>query len=119
MALPASLVRAESLASCSDAFISISSGQRFAAATRVGLSDEQQTKLGSRQYEMTLQQDRANIVSSRGAHAQVQRVAERIEAVAGRDKPSFDWDVTLIRKHEANAYCLPGGKIVVYTGSSR
>jgi metalloendopeptidase OMA1, mitochondrial len=24
--------------------------------------------------------------------------------------------VTLIRKSEANAYCLPGGKIVVYTG---
>jgi predicted Zn-dependent protease len=82
----------------------------------VGLSDEQQTKLGDQQYEKTLQQDRADIVSSGAAHAQVQRVAERIEAVAGRDKPSFDWDVTLIRKNEANAYCLPGGKIVVYTG---
>jgi predicted Zn-dependent protease len=82
----------------------------------VGLSDEQQTKLGSQQYEKTLQQDRAEIVSSGAAHAQVQRVAERIEAVAGRDKPAFAWDVTLIRKNEANAYCLPGGKIVVYTG---
>jgi predicted Zn-dependent protease len=82
----------------------------------VALSDEQQTQLGSQQYEKTLQQDRAEIVSSGAGYAQAQRVAKRIEAVAGRDKPAFDWKVTLLRKNEANAYCLPGGKIVVYTG---
>jgi predicted Zn-dependent protease len=82
----------------------------------VGLSDAQQTQLGSEQYEKTLQQDRAKIVPSGAAYAQVQRVAKRIEAVAGRDKPAFEWKVTLLRNKEANAYCLPGGKIVVYTG---
>jgi predicted Zn-dependent protease len=82
----------------------------------IGLSDEQQTQLGSQQYAKTLQENRAAIVASGAAHAQVQRVAKRIEAVAGRDKPAFEWKVTLIRKNEANAYCLPGGKIVVYTG---
>jgi predicted Zn-dependent protease len=82
----------------------------------VALSDEQQTQLGSQQYAKTLRQDRADIVSSGAGYARVQRVAERIEAVAGRDKPAFDWKVTLLRKKEANAYCLPGGKIVVYTG---
>src|SRR6188768_2800339 len=56
----------------------------------VALSDEQQTQLGSQQYAKTLQQDRADVVSSRAAYAQVQRVAKRIEAVAGRDKPAFD-----------------------------
>jgi predicted Zn-dependent protease len=82
----------------------------------VGLSDAQQTELGSQQYAKTLQEDRAEIVSSGPQYAQVERVAERIEAVAGRDKPAFVWKVTLLRKSEANAYCLPGGKIVVYTG---
>jgi predicted Zn-dependent protease len=82
----------------------------------VALSDEQQTQLGNQQYAKTLRQDRADIVSSGTEYAQVQRVATRIEAVAGRDKPDFDWKVTLLRKNEANAYCLPGGKIVVYTG---
>jgi len=82
----------------------------------VGLSDAQQTELGSQQYAKTLQEDRAEIVSSGPQHAQVERVAKRIEAVAGRDKPAFVWKVTLLRKSEANAYCLPGGKIVVYTG---
>jgi len=82
----------------------------------VGLTDRQQMQLGSRQYAQTLRQDRAEIVSSGPAYAQVQRVAKRIAAVAARDKPAFTWKVTLLRKNEANAYCLPGGKIVVYTG---
>src|SRR5206468_5229709 len=72
--------------------------------------------LGSQQYAKTLRQDRTRIVSAGAEYAQVQRVARRIEAVAGRDKPDFVWKVTLLRKNEANAYCLPGGKIVVYTG---
>ncbi len=82
----------------------------------VQLSDAQQTQLGDQQYTKTLQQDRAQIVSSGPQYAQVQRVAKRIEQVAARDRPAFVWKVTLLRKNEANAYCLPGGKIVVYTG---
>jgi predicted Zn-dependent protease len=82
----------------------------------VGLSDQQQVQLGDQQYEKTLQEDQAAVISSGTEYEQVQRVAKRIETVAGRDKPDFDWRVTLLRKDEANAYCLPGGKIVVYTG---
>src|SRR5262245_29663645 len=82
----------------------------------VELTDEQQMQLGSQEYAKTVRQSRARIVSSGPQYAEVQRVARRIEAVASRDKPNFVWRVTLIRKNEANAYCLPGGKIVVYTG---
>jgi metalloendopeptidase OMA1, mitochondrial len=82
----------------------------------VGLTDQQQMQLGTQQYTKTLSQYRARIVSSGGRYERVKRVAKRIEAVAGRDKPAFQWKVTLLRKNEANAYCLPGGKIVVYTG---
>jgi len=82
----------------------------------VALSDEQQMQLGDRDYAQTLRENKANIVSTGPGYAEVQRVAKRIEAVAARDKPNFVWKVTLIRKNVANAYCLPGGKIVVYTG---
>jgi predicted Zn-dependent protease len=82
----------------------------------VGLTDQQQMQLGSQQYEKTLQQYQADVISSGAEYSEVQRVAKRIEAVAARDKPAFVWRVTLLRKNEANAYCLPGGKIVVYTG---
>jgi metalloendopeptidase OMA1, mitochondrial len=82
----------------------------------VTLTDAQQSQLGNQQYVKTLRADRARIVSSGPEYARVQRVAKRIEAVAARDKPDFVWKVTLLRKNVANAYCLPGGKIVVYTG---
>jgi predicted Zn-dependent protease len=82
----------------------------------IALTLKQQTELGSQQYLKTLRANRARIVSSGPEYAEVQRVARRIEAVASRDQPSFVWKVTLIRKNEANAFCLPGGKIVVYTG---
>jgi hypothetical protein len=44
-------------------------------------------QLGSEQHAKTLRQNRARIVSSRAEYAQVQRVAKRIEAMAGHDTP--------------------------------
>jgi predicted Zn-dependent protease len=82
----------------------------------VALTDEQQAELGDREYATTLRANRWEVVSAGPQYAMVQRVARRIEAVAGSDKPAFVWRVTLLRKNVANAYCLPGGKIVVYTG---
>jgi metalloendopeptidase OMA1, mitochondrial len=82
----------------------------------VELTIAQQMQLGNREYAKTLRTNRSRIVSSGPQYIRVQRVAKRIEAVARRDKPAFVWRVTLIRKNVANAYCLPGGKIVVYTG---
>jgi len=82
----------------------------------VTLSDAQQMQLGAQEYAKTLRQNGARIVASGPQFAEVQRVAKRIESVARRDKPNFVWKVSLIRKKEANAFCLPGGKIVVYTG---
>jgi predicted Zn-dependent protease len=83
---------------------------------RVGLTDKQQIQLGDEEYAKELRQYRSRIVASGPEYSEVQRVAKRIEAVAAHDKPAFVWKVTLLRKNEANAYCLPGGKIVVYTG---
>jgi predicted Zn-dependent protease len=82
----------------------------------VTLTDAQQMQQGAQEYAKTLRQNRGKIVASGPQYAEVQRVARRIEAVASRDKPNFVWKVSLIKTKEANAFCLPGGKIVVYTG---
>jgi predicted Zn-dependent protease len=43
----------------------------------------------------------------------VQRVAKRIEAASGEP---FKWEAVLIESPELNAWCMPGGKIAVYSG---
>lgn len=45
--------------------------------------------------------------------AMVDRVAKRIAKESGHD---FDWEWMLIESPEVNAWCMPGGKIAVYTG---
>jgi predicted Zn-dependent protease len=46
-------------------------------------------------------------------NAMVQRVASRI-AIASGEK--FQWEYVLLESPEVNAWCMPGGKIAVYTG---
>lgn len=43
----------------------------------------------------------------------VNRVAKRIAQASG--KP-YQWEVVLIESNEVNAWCMPGGKMAVYTG---
>ena len=45
--------------------------------------------------------------------AMVNRVADRIAKASGEN---FKWEVVLIDSPEANAWCMPGGKMAVYTG---
>jgi predicted Zn-dependent protease len=49
-------------------------------------------------------------------NAMVQRVAKRIADVAGKDLPNAQWEFVVFESKEANAFCLPGGKVGVYTG---
>lgn len=46
-------------------------------------------------------------------NAMVQRVASRIAAASGEN---FKWETILIDSPEVNAWCMPGGKMAVYTG---
>ncbi|MGH2764578.1 MAG: M48 family metallopeptidase [Actinomycetota bacterium] len=83
---------------------------------RVNLSDQQQIRLGHQVYEQMLRQEAAAVIDSGPDFELVQRVAERIAAVGVQDKPEFEWEFTVIDDPQINAFCLPGGKIVVYTG---
>jgi predicted Zn-dependent protease len=48
------------------------------------------------------------------ANALVQKVGQRIAAVA--ELPGAKWEFVVFESKDANAFCLPGGKVGVYTG---
>jgi metalloendopeptidase OMA1, mitochondrial len=81
---------------------------------RVGLSTEQEGALGLQSYREVLAQ--SEVVKSGPEFDLVQRVAKRLAAAIGDAGEGFEWEVAVIRSEQANAFCLPGGKIAVYTG---
>jgi predicted Zn-dependent protease len=51
--------------------------------------------------------------------ARVRAIASRVVRSSGAFRPdaaSWNWEINLIRSDEVNAWCMPGGKIVVYSG---
>lgn len=46
-------------------------------------------------------------------NAMVQRVVGRIAAASGEN---FQWEAVVLESPDVNAWCMPGGKIAVYTG---
>lgn len=48
------------------------------------------------------------------ANALLQKVGKRVAAVA--NLPDAQWEFVVFESKEANAFCLPGGKVGVYTG---
>jgi len=48
------------------------------------------------------------------ANALVSRVGKRIAAAANR--PDYRWEFVAFKDKEANAFCLPGGKVGIFTG---
>ncbi|HEY8901029.1 MAG TPA: M48 family metallopeptidase [Chthoniobacterales bacterium] len=83
-------------------------------AARVALSREQEDRLGLQAYREVLSEER--VVKSGPQAEQVRRVAERLASATGADSRGFQWAESLVQSPQKNAFCLPGGKIVVYTG---
>jgi metalloendopeptidase OMA1, mitochondrial len=77
---------------------------------------EQDRDLGAQAYTDMLAG--APVADQHPQAAQVRQVVERLVAVAQSDVPvAFDWEVHLIDDPAmVNAWCLPGGKMAVYTG---
>ena len=82
--------------------------------SHVGMSAQQEAALGYQTYSQVLSQSRP--VNS-GPEVQIVRtVADRLAKVTGEAGRNYQWEVSLIQDDKVNAFCLPGGKIVVYTG---
>jgi len=81
---------------------------------RVALSTQQEESLGLQAFQEVLSS--ADVVERGPTVEAVRRVASRIAAQTGTASSSFNWQVSVVNSDQINAFCLPGGKIVVYTG---
>ncbi len=76
------------------------------------LSDEaEEIAAGATSYGQYLSE--AKISTDKTNTALVKKVGQKIAAVSDCD---YDWEFNLLESDEANAWCLSGGKVAVYTG---
>jgi predicted Zn-dependent protease len=83
-------------------------------AARVALSSQQEERLGLQSYQEVISQSR--VITSGPEHDLVARVASKLAPATGEAAKDFKWEVSVVDSPQINAFCLPGGKIVVYTG---
>ncbi len=73
---------------------------------------EQETALGLSSFNQMKKE--VPISKDPTVNALVQRVGKQIASVA--DLPGAQWEFVVFDSKEANAFCLPGGKVGIYTG---
>lgn len=76
-------------------------------------SESEETKLGLTSYQEVLQKEKLS--TNPAENALVQKVGRRIADATG--KTDYQWEFKVIDNDKTlNAFCLPGGKVAVYTG---
>lgn len=71
-----------------------------------------EVKMGLDSYQQIL--SKAKVSSDPRVVEQVTRVGRRIAEATGR--ADYQWEFKVIEDAQVNAFCLPGGKVAVYTG---
>ncbi len=109
------LVGCETVQTTQSGVVGVDRKQRFI------VSSEDVNKSAVQAYDKVLQDARQKGELDRDA-AQVQRVraivSRLVPATAAfrQDAPGWKWEVHVINSQEVNAWCMPGGKIAVYSG---
>lgn len=95
----------------------------------VGADRQQLLLVSSQELDRAAAQSYARLradASRKGVLNRDQAMLQRARAIAGRlepqtrvfrpDAPGWKWEVNVITSNELNAFCMPGGKIMVYSG---
>ncbi|MSP77221.1 MAG: M48 family peptidase [Rhodospirillaceae bacterium] len=84
------------------------------------VSESEERQLGLQAYQQVVSSERQS--HDQTVNAMVERVGRRIATAAENPPegmwrpPRFQWEFRTIDKNVVNAFCLPGGKVAVYTG---
>jgi len=75
--------------------------------------ESQENEMGAQAFQQAMTQ--AKVSTDPQANALVTKVGQRIAAAA--NKPDYQWEFKVIDDPKTvNAFCLPGGRVAVYTG---
>ncbi|OXR48351.1 peptidase M48 [Pusillimonas sp. T2] len=85
------------------------------------VSEQQLQQEAASQYSTLISQARAQgaLDVNAAQTRRVQAIAQRLIAQVGVFRPDaaqWNWQVHVLKSNEVNAWCMPGGKIAVYTG---
>ncbi|KGE13596.1 M48 family metallopeptidase [Sphingobacterium deserti] len=108
---------AATLASCSTVPVS---GRRQLSL----VSDDQIQQQASTAYKEFLNSSSTKVITGTSNAAQVKNVGNKIAAAVNQYLSSqglaqqfnFNWEFNLVESSDVNAWCMPGGKVAVYTG---
>lgn len=90
---------------------------------RLSVSDEQVLSLSNSQYQEYMASAKKS--TDANATAMVKRVGQRLATAVetylrengfANELQYFNWEFNLVKDNAVNAFCMPGGKIVVYEG---
>lgn len=76
------------------------------------VSESEEVALGEQSRDEILK--KSKLSEDKKLTEMVEQVGEAIAKVSGRD--DFQWEFYLIEDKQVNAFCLPGGKVFVYSG---
>lgn len=89
------------------------------------VSEEELMGMATTEYRNFLSQNRPVSPSADRDAEMVRRVGQRVAAAVtkyyndngfGSALEGYQWEFNLVNSQEANAWCMPGGKVVVYSG---
>ncbi|HET7160909.1 MAG TPA: M48 family metallopeptidase [Burkholderiales bacterium] len=120
-ALIAALIGALSIAGCQTVQTTERGTVGVERTQHMAYSSAEVNGAATKAYQQMMQQASAKGMLNRNPNqvSRVRAVASRLIPATGafrNDAPGWRWEVNVISSGEVNAWCMPGGKIAVYTG---
>ena len=88
------------------------------------VSDTEINQSAATSYRQLLSDPKTRVIANSGDAQRIQRVGNRLAGAIQQylqqngyaNQYNFDWQFSLIQSSEVNAWCMPGGKVAVYSG---
>ena len=117
---------------CASALTTLVACSTTTSGGAVGSDRKQLLLVSSQQLDQMAAQSYAKLKAEAAAQGTLNRdpsLLQRVRTIAGRlepqtrvfrpDAPGWQWEVNVIGSDQINAFCMPGGKIMVYSGLVR